>query len=65
VNAPSQRNTNWGPSHHKAKLSTAQVDEMRDAYERGEGGYRRLGQRFGVSWQTVRGICKCERRYRG
>lgn len=59
------RPTNSGPTHPQAKLSTDQVDALRDAYERGEGGYRRLGQRFGLSWHTVRGICTYRRRCRG
>jgi prophage regulatory protein len=41
-----------GPAHYRAKLSTQQVDAIRDAYERREGSYRRLGLRFCVSWQT-------------
>jgi len=61
----SGRRANWGPSHHKARLSTAQVDALRDAYERGEGGYRCLGHRFDIPWTSVRAICKYRNRCRG
>ncbi len=62
---PPGQHTSWGPGHPKAKLSTEQIDAIRDAYERGEGGYRRLAQRFSLHWQTVRGICTYRRRCRG
>jgi len=58
VNALAGCNPQCGTRHHKATLTTAQVDAIRDAYERGEAGYRRLAHRFGVPWQTVRGIVR-------
>lgn len=53
---------NHGPGHWKARLATHEVDAMRDAYERGDGGYRTLARRFEVPWLTVRDICRYRRR---
>ena len=50
-----------GEGHQRARLTDAQVDQIRDAYEQGlegEGprvGYKTLAKRFGVSKRTVRG----------
>lgn len=55
---------NHGVRHWRARLTTEQVDAIRDAYERGQGGYRILGKRFGVSWVTVRNLCRYWRRCR-
>lgn len=59
------RRANWGATHYRAKMSTEHVDAIRDAYERGEAGYRVLAKRFATPWQTVRGICQYRTRCRG
>lgn len=46
-----------GETHHRAKLTDAQVDEMRDLHEDDGVGYRTLAKRFNVSKSTVRDIC--------
>ncbi|WP_296596627.1 hypothetical protein [Phenylobacterium sp.] len=51
-----------GEYHGRAKLSDAQVEQIRDIYEAGvEGtgpriGYRLLAREFGVSKRTIRDI---------
>lgn len=70
---PLERKTNWigvsdvnrvaGESHPHAKLSDAQVDQMRDLHEGEEQlSYRQLAKRFGVPLPTVRSICSYRRR---
>lgn len=48
-----------GESHHRAKLSDAQVAEIRAAHRPGRHGhgYRVLARRFGVGESTIRDIC--------
>lgn len=62
MNAPGERHTNWGPSHHKAKLSTAQVDQMRELHEEQGVSYRKLAERFKVAKETVAAVCTYRRR---
>lgn len=69
-----ERKTNWigvsdinrvaGESHPHAKLTDAQVDEMRDLHEDEQQpmSYRQLAKRFGVPLPTVRSICSYRRR---
>lgn len=45
-----------GASHPRAKLSTSQVDNMRDAYEAGGQSYARLAQQYQCGIATVRDI---------
>lgn len=45
-----------GDTHHRAKLSDADVDLMRDLHEDHGLGYDRLAKRFGVHRMTVRDI---------
>lgn len=65
MNARAKHCTNSGPKHWRARLTTAQVDAIRDAYEKGEGGYRYVAKCFGVPWTTVRDICRYRNRCRG
>lgn len=57
-----------GEGHQRARLTDAQVDQIRDAYEQGlegEGprvGYKTLAKRFGVSKRTVRDIVHYRKR---
>ena len=51
-----------GESHHNARLSNAQVEDMREKYEHHFWGYRRLAKQFGVSRTTVKRICLMEQR---
>lgn len=50
-----------GEHHPNAKLTDAQVDEMRDLNEEGIG-YRQLAKRFNTSLNTVKDICTYRRR---
>lgn len=50
-----------GESHHNAKLTDREVDQIRELYESGIG-YRRLATMFEVSKSSIRLIVKCERR---
>ncbi|MBK8810783.1 MAG: hypothetical protein IPN69_08650 [Acidobacteria bacterium] len=52
-----------GEQHHRAKLSDAQVAQMREAYAIGKAqsgnrfGYGTLAARFGCGASTARDIC--------
>lgn len=54
-----------GAQHHRARLTTEEVDAMRDAYDNGEGGYGALARRFGCGESTVRDIVLCRTRTTG
>ena len=54
-----------GEHHHKAKLSNALVERLRQAYDDGEGGYRTLGKKFNLPWRTVCDIVTYKSRTRG
>lgn len=62
------RNTPIGEDHHNAKLSDAQVEEIRDLYDelmpngQRKYGYRKLAAMFGVNRMTIRDIVKFRRR---
>jgi transposase len=45
-----------GESHHRAKLTDEQVDQMRELHEEQGIGYRTLAKQFDVSKRTVRDI---------
>ena len=45
-----------GQSHTRAKLTTAQVDDLREIYEKGGIGYGYLAALFGCGASTVRDI---------
>jgi hypothetical protein len=47
-----------GECHYKAKLTDAQVREMRHLRERHGKGYGTLAQIFGCAPATARNICK-------
>jgi DNA-binding transcriptional regulator YiaG len=64
MNAPGRR-ANWGAFHHKARLSTAQVDEMRELHEQARMSYKKLAARFNVAKETVAAVCAYRRRCRG
>jgi DNA-binding transcriptional regulator YiaG len=51
-----------GETHPKAKLTDAQVDEMRDLREEQGWSYDQLATHFGVPKITVAKICTYERR---
>lgn len=51
-----------GEGHQRAILTDREVDAIRDAYEAGEGGYRRLARMFEVSPSNIRKIVKCQTR---
>ena len=51
-----------GESHPKAKLSDAQVEQIRSLYEEGFVSYRTLAKWFGVPRTTVSSICNYTRR---
>ena len=52
-----------GESHQRAKLTDAQVIEMRRLHASGELGYRKLASLFGCGQSTVRDICTYRTRY--
>lgn len=51
-----------GETHPNAKLTDAQVDEMRDLRELKGWTYDQLAAHFGVPYITVQKICTYERR---
>ena len=51
-----------GQYHHRAKLTDEQVELIRDLHEEGAMGYRTLARYFGVSRETIKKICRFERR---
>lgn len=51
-----------GESHHRAKLTDEQVDEMRELHEEQGIGYRTLAKQFNVSKRTVRDIVQYKTR---
>lgn len=51
-----------GEAHHRAKLSDADVELIRDIYEEGMESYSTLGHVFGVSKELIRDIVKYRRR---
>lgn len=51
-----------GESHHKARLSDAQVEQIRDLYEEGLMSYRAIARIFDCSRNTIKDICKYRRR---
>jgi DNA invertase Pin-like site-specific DNA recombinase len=57
-----ERRYRIGESHHRAKLTDAQVDEMRELHEEHSVGYRTLAKRFNVSKRTVRDIVQYKTR---
>jgi len=52
-----------GQSHQRAKLTDAQVKEMRRLNESGEAGYRKLSSMFGCGQSTARDVCTYRTRY--
>lgn len=60
--AVGERGVPIGEHHPGAKLTDEQVDYMRELHEEGLVGYKTLGRFFGVSWNTVKDICKFRRR---
>ncbi len=51
-----------GANHYKAKLSTSQIDFIRQLHEDYHWGYRAIAGVFGISRDTVRHICLYRRR---
>jgi DNA invertase Pin-like site-specific DNA recombinase len=51
-----------GEAHPRAKLTDAEVDQMRALYEEGLYGYRTLAKTFKCSRNTVKCIVKYRRR---
>ena len=51
-----------GESHPKARLTDAQVEQIRTLYEEGFVGYRALAKWYGVPRTTIAGICSYTRR---
>lgn len=45
-----------GESHHRAKIPDAVVRAIRAEYLAYVRGYKRLGEKFGLPWPTVRDI---------
>lgn len=52
-----------GEDHPGAKLTDAQVDEIRELHEDGLVGYKWLAKHFGVPVRTIREIIQCRRRW--
>lgn len=45
-----------GEKHHNAKLTNAEVEQMRTMYDEGGWGYRSLATKFDVGKSTVQHI---------
>lgn len=54
-----------GASHHRSKLSSAQVAEMRAIYETGGKGYGFLAEVYKCGASTVRDIVQYRTRFAG
>lgn len=54
-----------GSSHHRAKLTSEQVAEIRKAYEGGTHTYMSLAAQFGCGLATVRDIVQYRTRLAG
>lgn len=52
-----------GASHHRAKLSDAQVAQLRAAYIPGKVGYESLAKQFGCGISTARDLVQYKTRY--
>lgn len=52
-----------GEQHQRAKLTDAQVLEMRNLQQSGRAGYRKLAKLFDCEQSTVRDICTYRTRY--
>lgn len=57
-----ERRYRIGESHHRAKLTDEQVDQMRELHEEQGIGYRTLAKQFNVSKRTVRDIVQYKTR---
>lgn len=57
-----ERRYRIGESHHRAKLTDEQVDQMRELHEEQGVGYRTLAKQFNVSKRTVRDIVQYKTR---
>lgn len=51
-----------GETHHRARLSDAQVDEIRDLHELHKWSYEQLADKFAMPKITIAKICTYERR---
>lgn len=51
-----------GQFHHKAKLTDAEVDQVRDLHEFAGWGYLKIARTYGVSKSNVAQICRYEKR---
>jgi DNA invertase Pin-like site-specific DNA recombinase len=51
-----------GEDHHHAKLTDAQVEEIRELWEDGFSSYRTLAKKFNVNRGTIRDIVTFRRR---
>ena len=47
-----------GERHHRARLSDAEVAEMRELHEQAEIGYKTLSKMFNCPKSTARDICQ-------
>jgi Mn-dependent DtxR family transcriptional regulator len=52
----------FGERHPRARLTDAQVEEIRVLHEQRVATYQQIAERFGVSWHSVASICELRRR---
>ena len=55
----------FGETHHRAKLSTADVEMIRELREEHGLTYEALSRKFEVAYATIRDICKYKTRCYG
>ncbi len=60
--AVNERGMRIGEGHQRAKLTDAQVEEIRELFELGFHSYRRLARMFGVDRGTIRDYVTFRRR---
>lgn len=60
--ATNDRGLRIGESHHNCKHSDQVVDRIRDMHEVLGMSYKSISQETGISWHTVKRICRYERR---
>lgn len=56
------RGIRLGEAHHNAKLTDAEVDQIRDLHENGAMGYKMIAHNYSVHRNTVKDICDFKHR---
>jgi DNA invertase Pin-like site-specific DNA recombinase len=60
--ATNDRGIRVGETHHRAKLTDNEVEQIRDLYEFGGMTYSEIAKNYGVTKSEIAQICRYERR---